>query len=248
MKSDFANAKEELRRIGIRRVCSDFYAEPRRRGSAYFVKSPATRDRTASLALFTDTDRYCDFANGGHNGDIIGFVAYVRGCSQWDALKELKSHYGLADAGEKAGGTSHRIRIRQREEQEKEHRRKAFRAALLGETERLKSWLDICELALEKPLFEPFSELWAYCVNEIRKTEYRLDILTGADCKSYPRLKPYHGELPSDRYQWILDCLDVLHEGGAFAATEAEITELTAQRDFELARKPGQRRKCGVEW
>ena len=41
MKSDFVFAKEELSRIGIKRVAADFYAEPKRKGSVYFVKSPA---------------------------------------------------------------------------------------------------------------------------------------------------------------------------------------------------------------
>ena len=76
-----------------------------------------------------------------------------------------------------------------------------------------------------------------------------LDILTGADCKAYPRMKAYHENLPSDRYQWLLDVLAVLAEGGAFEATTEELKEITAQRDFELTRKPGAAvRRCGVEW
>ena len=46
MQSDFAFAKEELSQIGIVWVSRDFYTEPRRKGSCYFVKSPATHDKT----------------------------------------------------------------------------------------------------------------------------------------------------------------------------------------------------------
>lgn len=35
MKSDFTLAKEELQRIGIKRVAADFYAEPKRKGSVF---------------------------------------------------------------------------------------------------------------------------------------------------------------------------------------------------------------------
>lgn len=69
MKSDFALAKEKLSQIGIKRVAADFYQEPRRKGSCYFVKSPATHDKTASLAIYPNSNRFCDFANGNLSGD-----------------------------------------------------------------------------------------------------------------------------------------------------------------------------------
>ena len=92
MKLDFALAKKELSRIGILRVSKDFYTEPKRKGSVFFVKSPATHDRTASLAIYPNTNRFCDFANGNLSGDCISFVAYVRGCNNWQALKELQAY------------------------------------------------------------------------------------------------------------------------------------------------------------
>ena len=100
MKSDFVFAKEDLSRIGIKRVAADFYAEPKRKGSVYFVKSPATHDKTASLALYPNLNRFTDFANGNYSGDCISFVAYVRGCNNWEALQTLKEFYGLTDSRE----------------------------------------------------------------------------------------------------------------------------------------------------
>lgn len=241
MKSDFTLAKEELQRIGIKRVAADFYAEPKRKGSVYFVKSPATHDKTASLALYPNSNRFTDFANGNLSGDCISFVVYVKGCNQWQALKELQVYYGLMDAREvDRQEAQRRIELQQQEERRKEERRQAFYAALWGEIDRLKRWEYIYRLAIEKAVFEPFSDTWAYCVNELPKTGYRLDILCAADCREYMRLKPYHENLPSDRYKWLLDVLAVLAECGAFTATTEELKEIKAQAAFEVQRKPGQ--------
>ena len=85
MKSDFITIKQQL--PGIVRVVSDFYQTPRKKGSVFFVKSPATHDKTASLALYPSSNRFCDFANGNHSGDIIGFISYVKGVNNWDNIK-----------------------------------------------------------------------------------------------------------------------------------------------------------------
>lgn len=250
MKSDFALAKEELSQIGIKRVAADFYQEPRRKGSCYFVKSPATHDKTASLAIYPNSNRFCDFANGNLSGDCIAFVAYVKGCNQWQALKELQAYYGLTDAREQEKEEARRhMQLQQEQERRKEERKQVFYRALWEQIDHLKRWAVIYSTAIEKAVFEPFSDLWAYCVNELQKTEYRLDILCAADCREYTRLKPYHENLPSDRYKWLLDCLAVLQECGAFQATKEEIKEITAQQNFELTRKPETTvRRCGVEW
>lgn len=101
MGFDFITIKQQL--PGIVRVMSDFYQTPHRKGSVYFVRSPATNDRTASLALYPGSDRFCDFANGNLSGDCIAFVSYVRGCNNWEALQILKDFYGLADSQQQDG-------------------------------------------------------------------------------------------------------------------------------------------------
>lgn len=250
MKQDFMLAKEELSQIGIVRVAADFYTEPKKRGSVFFVKSPATHDKTASLALYPNSNRFTDFANGNYSGDIIGFVAYIRGCNNWQALKELQAFYGLSDAREldKQEARWH-IQLQQERERKKEERKQAFYRALYGEIDRLTNWAAIYRKAIEKEVFEPFnSDMWAYCVNELQKVDYRLDILCAADCKAYPRLKAYHEYLSSDHYQWLLDVLGVLQEQGAFTATAGELEEITAQRNFELTRQPRAVRRCKIGW
>ncbi len=137
MKSDFMIIKQQL--PGIVRVVSDFYAEPKRKGSVFYVKSPATHDRTASLAIYPSSNRFCDFANGNLSGDCIAFVAYIKNINQWQALKELQVYYGLTDAREQEKEEARqRIQLQQEQERRKAERKQAFYAALWGEIDRLK--------------------------------------------------------------------------------------------------------------
>ncbi len=250
MKQDFRLAREELNSIGILRVSTDFYARPKRKGSCYFVKSPKSADKHDSMALYPGSNRFVDFANGGESGDIISFVAYTKGSNQWEALQTLRDFYGLTNAREEnQAETRRRILLQQRQEREREERKRAFRAALLGQISDLRQWADICGAALEKGLYEPFSELWAYCIREREKAEYKLDILCAVDSQEYPRLKACNESLPSNRFQWLLDSLAILAECGAFQATREELKEIQEQAAFELRREPGAAvRRCSIEW
>lgn len=245
---DFEKGIEELNRIGIIRITTDHYMEPRRRGSNFFVKSPISTDRTASLALYPSSNRFCDFAGGNKSGDVVGLYAYIKNCNQWQALQELSAYYGLSGR-QRDKEARQRIQRQQAEESKRAVRKQAFHNALFGEIDRLKDKLGKYRLMLEKGKIEPFSDLWAYVMNEIQGAEYRLDILTAADMTTYRRMKsnPDLG-LSSDRPAWLLDCLAILAEVGAFEATREEIGEITAQRDFELCRVPGRDRRCCVEW
>ena len=95
-KEDFEMRIEELGRIGILRIATDHYMEPRRRGSNFFVKSPISSDRTWSCCLYPSNNRFCDFAGGNKSGDIIGFYAHIKNCNQWQALQILSAYYGLS--------------------------------------------------------------------------------------------------------------------------------------------------------
>ena len=102
---------------------------------------------------------------------------------------------------------------------------------------------------LKNRLYEPLTDEWAHCVNELHKTSYQLDILCASDCDSYRFMKASSDCIPSDYPQWLLDALSILAECGAFQPTREEIKEITAQRDFELTRKPGGAvRRCEIEW
>lgn len=156
MKRDFVLAREELSRIGILRIATDFYTEPKRKGAVYFVRSPQTRDKTASLALYSNTNRFCDFANGNKSGDCISFVAYIKDINQWEALKELQAFYGLSSSRERdRQEAQRRIQLQQEKERKKAERKQAFYAALFGEIGYLKRWADIYRTAIEKAVYEP---------------------------------------------------------------------------------------------
>lgn len=250
MKQDFILARKELQNIGIIQVCKNFYIEPRRKGNCYFVKSPVTPDKTASLALFPNSNRFTDFSNGNYSGDIISFIAYIRGCNNWQALKELQSFYGLTNSWEQNREEAQRkIQLQREQERKKAERKQTFYRALYDEIDRLKRWENICKTSIKKAVFEPDNELFAFCVKELESVQHKLDILCASDC-TYVRMKPNTAlGLPSDRPQWLLDCLAILQDCDAFQATKTEIEEITAQKNFELTRKSNETdRRCKIEW
>lgn len=250
MKEDFVRIREELNRIGIRRVSADFYLEPKRRGSVLFVKSPATNDSEWSLALYPNENSFHDFANGGYSGDCIAFLAYIKNLNQWQALKELQSYYGLSDSREQdRQEVRRRIQLQQERERKRAERQQAFKAALFGEINRLRQWEDIYRLAIEKRMYEPFSDSWCYCMDELERTSRKLDILCASDVSTYRRMKRTGADsIPTDRFQWLIDVLGILEEQGVFTATQDEMNEIKAQRNFELTRTHGAERWCSVEW
>lgn len=246
-KEDFRTKNQELsEKIGIIRIVTDFYMEP---DSRLFVKSPKTADKTRSLKLYPNTGRFYDFATST-GGDAIGFIAYLQGCNQWQALQTLSAYYGLSsDRQQDKEEARKRIQRQKAEERKRAARKQAFHAALFGEIDRLKDKLEKYTATLQKSKTEPFCDLWTDIQNEIPRTEYKLDILTATDMATYRRMKPNSDlGLSSDRPAWLLDCLAILSEVGAFEATEEEIREITAQRDFELCRVPGRDRRCKIEW
>ena len=165
MKEDFVTAREELNRIGIIQVSCDFYMEPQRKSAKYFVKSPHSEDQHWSCVLWTGNNRFTDFSNGGYSGDVIGFIAYVKNCSQWTALKELQAFYGLASKEERSKEeVRRRIERQKQEEKRRAEQRQAFQESLLACIDHLKHWSSIYMAILEKRLYEPFSEEWKHCI------------------------------------------------------------------------------------
>lgn len=251
MKEDFKKTSRELenQKISILQISSDFYMAPKRKGnSLYFVKSPVTNDSEFSLALHMDSNRFTDFANGNYNGDCIGFVAYVKGISQWDALKELQLFYGLSGNERDNRKIRSQIRNQQAEVQRKQERKQQFFTALNGEINEQIFWRDIFSEYLQNHLFEPFSSEWCDCTNELQLCEYKLDVLCASDQIKYCRMKTSGGQLPTDRYKWILDCLDILQKSGRFHPTKAELEEIGEQKCFEVNRKQGETRRCNIGW
>ena len=167
----------------------------------------------------------------------------------WKALQTLKEFYGLEDArAQDKQETRRRILAQQEQERKKRQRQQAFKTALFGEISHLKKWANIYRIVLKNRLYEPFSDMWCYIMDELQRTECRLDILCGTN-QSECRFMKYSDCIPSDRPQWLIDSSAILAECGAFQATAEELKEVTAQRDYELTRKPGGAvRRCEIEW
>lgn len=242
MKEDFETIKAQL--PGILKIASDFCGRPKKRGTCYFIKSPISHDKTWSLALYPASNTYCDFAGGNRGGDSISLMAHLKGVDNWTALKILKDFYGLSDAREQ---DKQETRRRILEQQEREQRKQDFKTALSAHIDDLRRWENIYRLAIEKAVFEPFSDMWCYIMEELQRTERKLDILCVADQQEY-RLMKYSDRAPSDYPQWLLDVLPILAERGAFQVTQNELAEIRAQRNYELTRKPGGGRRCSIEW
>lgn len=208
-----------------------------------FILSPFGKEKTVSCKLYFDTNSFYDFSTN-FGGDIIRFTAAILNINNWEACQYLVQAFSLPIS--LSGGTDHREEIerRQRERQRQEVWKQEFKAALFGEIDSLKCRADIYRTAVEKRLYEPFSDMWSYCINELQKAGYKLDILCAADQEAYRRMKPkVELGLSSDRPQWLLDVLAILAEDGVFQATKEEIARIEKQRDFELRRQPGEKRQ-----
>lgn len=241
MSEVFREIKESLT---MRQVAEHFGYPVNRSG---FILSPFGKEKTASCKLYRNS--YYDFSTAT-GGDLIKFTAAILNINNWEACQYLIQAFSLPIS--LSGGADRREEIerRQRERQRQEERKQEFRTALSGEINSLKRWADIYRTAIEKRLHEPFSDMWGYCINELQKAEYKLDILCTADQETYRRMKPDAAAgLSSDRPQWLLDVLEILAENGAFQATQRELAEIQAQRDFELLeRQPRKDRICGIPW
>ncbi len=168
--------------------------------------------------LWTGNNRFTDFSNGGYSGDVIGFIVYVKNCSQWTALKELQAFYGLASKEERSKEeVRRRIERQKQEEKRRAEQRQAFQESLLACIDHLKHWSSIYRAILEKRLYEPFSEEWQHCIEELQRAEYQLDVLCGVS---------YRRRDSKEYSKWLLDSLAILKEKCMFEITEKEVEEI----------------------
>lgn len=246
-KEDFKEKIEELNRIGIVRVCTDFHHAP---NSHLFVKSLATNDKNWSIKLYPATNTFCDYANGNKGGDIIRFIAYIQNINNWQALKLLQEYYGLSDDQEKnKEEVKKRIQQQQEEQKRTQERHQAFYTALFGCIDDLKKQEQNYKDILENKEIQPFSDVWCYAMEQLQSLGYRLNILCSIPSNEYRRMKPDATRgISSDRLAWLIDVLSILEADGIFKATEDEIREIQAQKDFESNRKPGKNRICSILW
>ena len=84
--------------VRIEAVASD-YGEPRLMGRGRLLMrcvSPAHDDRTPSLTVFTEEQRFKCFGVGcGAHGDVLDLVRLAEGCELWEAMMILSTRYGI---------------------------------------------------------------------------------------------------------------------------------------------------------
>ena len=243
---DFQLIKEKLNEIGIYRVSSDLYYQPNSKG---FVKSPETTDKTPSCKLYSESNTYCDFANGNKGGDIISFVAYTRRLNNFEALKLLAEYYRIdTNDGKSEEERKRLVQKLKYERNQKRQRKKDFYRSLYGLIDKLKNDEEKLKNGIKS--LAPFCDDWCKHINELQIISYKLDILCAADMYTYRRMKPKPSNgIGSDRPLWLLDCIEILKEYGYFTPTQEEIAEIKEQYKFELTeRKTGVDRVCKVDW
>ena len=168
MSEIFKAVNESLSMVDVAR---HFGYAPNRAG---FIKSPFKEERTASCKLYPRS--FYDFSSG-MGGDIIRFASAVLGLNNWEACRYLIEAFSLPFS--LSGHTDNREQIRRREQerqrqQEKEQR---FKEAWRAEVDRLKTWENIYQRAIEEKIFPPLSDLQAFTVRELQKVSYKLYML-----------------------------------------------------------------------
>lgn len=230
--------KEIKGSLTMRQIAEHFGYAVNRSG---FILSPFGEEKTASCKLYQDS--YYDFS-AATGGDLIHFTAAILHVNNWEACQYLVQAFSLPVS--LSGGTDRQEEIgrRQRAQQRQQERQQEFKAALLGEIERLKRWEQAYQRAITEKIYPPLSEMYGYVVSELQKVSYKLDILCAVDQEAYRRMKPdVAGGLPSDYPQWLWDTLAILEEDGLFQVTQGEKKRILAKGDFELqGRRPGKDR------
>lgn len=226
MSEIFREVRESLT---MQQVAIHFGYVPNQAG---FIRSPFKEERTASCKIYEHS--FYDFATN-QGGDLIMFAAAVLRLDNWKSAQYLAETFHLPISLSGFRDNMGQIQRRQEQQQHKQERQREFRAAWLREVEKLKAWERIYTEVLEKQVFAPFSDLWAFSMEKRQEVSYKLDILCAADEEMYRRMKPdKKRNLPSDRPQWLLDTLEILAEDEEFFATEQELNQIERQRKIEL--------------
>lgn len=77
-------------------LLADWLPDGTRKGKEYWPTNPVRGDRKpGSFSINLHTGTWHDFASGDKGGDLVSLLAYLRGCSQIDAARNLAGQLGL---------------------------------------------------------------------------------------------------------------------------------------------------------
>jgi hypothetical protein len=70
------------------------------RGAEYVARNPRRADRSpGSFKINLHSGRWCDFASGDRGGDVVSLAAFLRGCGQGEAARQLRAMLGHTPGG-----------------------------------------------------------------------------------------------------------------------------------------------------
>ena len=69
----------------------------RQQGVEWVAKNPTRHDRhSGSFKINLRTGRWADFATGDKGGDVVSLAAYLSGCGQVEAARQLADMLGVS--------------------------------------------------------------------------------------------------------------------------------------------------------
>lgn len=156
--------KEEIKQTySMRDIVEQYGFRPNRAG---FIKCPFhSGDKTASMKIYAH-DAHCFGCNW--NGDIFDFVMRMDDCSFKDAYLQLGGEYGELTPERKQSIQKAKAAMAERRRKQEEER-KALQECIR----------DIAFYSAEIERWEPMSDRWCYCQNELQKALYRHGELVG---------------------------------------------------------------------
>lgn len=157
--------------VTMRQVAEHLGFEVNRSG---FIHSPFSTDKTASCKLY-DRSFYDFSSNTG--GDLIKFAASVLEVNNWSACQYIVEAFGLPFDLSGSADNREQIRRREQERQSQQEKEQRFKEAWRSEVDRLKTWENIYQRAIEEKIFPPLSDLQAFTVGELQKVVHKLDWL-----------------------------------------------------------------------
>ena len=163
--------KEVRESLTMQQVAEHFGYKVNRSG---FILSPFRNEKTPSCKLYRNS--YYDFSTAA-GGDLIQFTAAINGSNNWQACQYLIEAFSLPYS--LSGNTDNREQIlcREQERQRQQEKEQRFKEAWRAEVDRLKTWENIYQRAIEEKIFPPLSDLQAFTVRELQKVSYKLYML-----------------------------------------------------------------------
>lgn len=127
-------AQHALSQVHI--LVPEWFPDGVQRGPEWIARNIVRGDREpGSFGISLDTGRWNDFADpDAHGGDLVSLLAYLRQCNQLEAAKEIDSRLGIGLLCERTiqsgpapvlDQTKMQERIRQREQEDQQKRRRA---------------------------------------------------------------------------------------------------------------------------